>query len=313
MKRKKEKHNLLYVLCLIVMVANLTGCKGKAETTDAFAYLGVYEREEAPYEDAGKLKDVWKGLDDLEEAVYLDCKRGEINLTKEFKQSTSSSSYLYVGDIKKGRPDGTGAILIGSDLSTESKSMVDLSGPSFYQILYIGEFDNGRIDGYGCLFSEDEFPCMIYDGMFKKGVYNGEGRLYAESPFSYLSAEDVELLEQGFGKAEKTIEQGAEGISMSPVPVTVGGIKYEGQFKSGKYEGEGNLYNGRNLSYSGEWKKGDKNGKGTEYFSDGQEEGTLKIKYEGEFKSGEYQGKGTLYYEDGSVNYKGKFRKGKIE
>ena len=53
-------------------------------------------------------------------------------------------------------------------------------------------------------------------------------------------------------------------------------------------------------------KKGEMNGKGTEYYSNGQ------IRYEGEFKDDEYHGEGALYDESGTLVYKGKWRYGDI-
>lgn len=310
--KKKYKFRCVFLGVCIAMA--LVGCKSNIASNNALAYQGVYTLDEAPYSNAGKIKKALRELDNLEDAVYIDIDYGkEINIRKELKESTSSSRYLYAGKTQKGRPDGLGVLLAKSELQTETIDMIGTKGPLFYQIVYVGEFDNGRLDGYGCLFTQDQFPCMIYDGNFKKGEYSGTGRVYAEDAFSELSDNNLKRLPEGIMEAERMIESGEGGRYISPVLLTVGKLEYEGEFKSGEYNGNGDLFIGTHLSYSGEWKTGRRSGKGIEYFTSGQEDGTMKIKYEGEFKSNKYHGKGILYNEDGSIKYKGKFKNGDIK
>ena len=104
-------------------------------------------------------------------------------------------------------------------------------------------------------------------------------------------------------------------------------IKYEGDFKKGKFEGNGKLIFEDGQSYVGEFLDGIKSGKGTEYYKNGtvKYEGSfINDKYEGEgkliwengefyigkFKDGAMDGKGIEYYKDGNIKYDGNFIKG---
>ncbi len=80
-------------------------------------------------------------------------------------------------------------------------------------------------------------------------------------------------------------------------------IKYEGDFKKGKFEGKGKLYLENDEYYIGEFLDGIKSGKGTEYYKNGI------IKYDGSFINDKYDGEGTFIWENGQY-YKGGFKEG---
>jgi hypothetical protein len=82
------------------------------------------------------------------------------------------------------------------------------------------------------------------------------------------------------------------------------GKQYVGQFKDGKYNGQGTMtsWNGQK-KYVGEFKDGMPNGNGTLVSPDG-------AKYVGEFKNDQYNGQGTLTFPDG-LKYIGGFTNGK--
>lgn len=74
---------------------------------------------------------------------------------------------------------------------------------------------------------------------------------------------------------------------------------YTGQFKDGKYNGQGSSVRRDNGNkYEGEWKNGKANGKGTNTFSDGR-------KYIGEFKDNKRHGQGTFTLPDGTKHVGG--------
>ena len=75
-----------------------------------------------------------------------------------------------------------------------------------------------------------------------------------------------------------------------------------GTYENGELNGMAKVYELEYLSYDGEMKNGEKNGKGIKYFSCSEQ-----IQYEGEWAYGKYNGTGTLYNEDGSVSYSGKW------
>jgi len=69
------------------------------------------------------------------------------------------------------------------------------------------------------------------------------------------------------------------------------GEKYVGEFKDGKYNGQGTWEDGL-VKYVGEWKDGEYNGQGTMTYRDGR-------KYVGEFKDDKINGQGTETFADG--------------
>ena len=104
------------------------------------------------------------------------------------------------------------------------------------------------------------------------------------------------------------------------------GEKYVGEFKDGKYNGQGTLTYANGWEYDGEFKDGSRNGQGTltlpggrKYvgeFKDrklnGQGTGTFAddSKYVGEYKDGERNGQGTFTFADDS-KYVGAYKDGK--
>lgn len=92
-----------------------------------------------------------------------------------------------------------------------------------------------------------------------------------------------------------------------------GKVKYTGEFKNGEYDGCGIFYLKDNTGilyyklYKGDFKSSNYEGKGTKYFISGE------IKYEGEFKNSKYEGKGTEYFESGDIKYEGEFKNDKYE
>ena len=71
--------------------------------------------------------------------------------------------------------------------------------------------------------------------------------------------------------------------------------------------GKGKEFNGFNdeLLYEGDYKNGERNGKGKEYYKDG------KLKFEGEYKNGKRNGKGKEYLDNKIIKYEGEYLNGK--
>ena len=79
---------------------------------------------------------------------------------------------------------------------------------------------------------------------------------------------------------------------------------YKGQWKTGEKEGKGNYkYKETKEEYDGEWKNGKKEGLGILIKANGD-------RYIGEWKNDLYHGKGTYYYNSGN-SYEGSFQFGK--
>jgi len=85
---------------------------------------------------------------------------------------------------------------------------------------------------------------------------------------------------------------------------------YFGEWKNGKYNGRGRLYNYHwKLKYDGMFKDGLEHGLGTSFYLSGN------IEYSGKWKDGKYHGKGTLYKNAPGKNVliEGLFRNGRIK
>lgn len=77
-----------------------------------------------------------------------------------------------------------------------------------------------------------------------------------------------------------------------------------GTFKSGGTTGKAKMYAYQTLVYDGGLKDGIQDGKGTQYYMNGE------VEYKGNWKNGVYDGKGTLYDENGDKVYSGKWKDG---
>ena len=80
-------------------------------------------------------------------------------------------------------------------------------------------------------------------------------------------------------------------------------VKYIGEIKNGKPDGQGTLNHPVVGKYIGEWKDGKQSGQGTMFFSNGE-------KYIGEWKDGKQNGQGTFTSPDGK-KYKGEIKDGR--
>ena len=79
------------------------------------------------------------------------------------------------------------------------------------------------------------------------------------------------------------------------------GNKYVGEFKDDRYNGLGTSTFANGGKYVGEYKNGNSDGQGAYTFADG-------TKYVGEFKDGKFNWQGTLYAPDGTVKNQGIWR-----
>jgi len=68
---------------------------------------------------------------------------------------------------------------------------------------------------------------------------------------------------------------------------------------------EYDIVHNNKLLYYGEYMHGEKNGKGTEYFSDST------VKFEGEYSKGKRNGRGKEYYKNKKLKFEGEFKNGK--
>ena len=80
------------------------------------------------------------------------------------------------------------------------------------------------------------------------------------------------------------------------------GGRYVGETNLGKPHGKGALYRSYDnfLLYDGDWRDGERHGRGTSYLADGSY-------YEGEYKDGKAHGQGVFYHANGN-RYEGEYR-----
>lgn len=234
--------------------------------------------------------------------------------------------------------------------ATESKGFLT-STPSQYKLstkngdfYYRGEVKNNYPDGIGMLTKQStsvyQGENIVYIGEFKEGRFHGYGMLFSDA-----ASEEAESLLYFFPdgtESEKFDEYYRAFVNY---------VTYEGNFKNGKRDGEGNSFN-YSLYYSwfllnnvpdsfdpeaqnyvvtvGEYKDDKENGTAKEYIQghlyydgtmkDGEwtGEGTqYSLKsgipiYSGEWKSGKYHGEGTLYDESGNEIYHGEWKNGDL-
>ena len=81
-------------------------------------------------------------------------------------------------------------------------------------------------------------------------------------------------------------------------------VVYDGEFKNGKFHGQGILIDPLGTKYAGEWKNGMPDGKGTLTDSDG-------TKFIGEWKNGKKDGSGTYIFTNGKTK-QGIFKDGNL-
>ena len=133
---------------------------------------------------------------------------------------------------------------------------------------YQGELKNGKPEGFG-KYTWRNNKCYI--GQWKNGKKEGKGAKYH---ISALPGNKIKYF-----------------------------MTYDGYFVNDKYDGEGKYIWTNGEYYKGQGSKGERNGKGTDYYKDGT------IRYEGDFVNGKYQGNGKYILENGEY-YIGQFLNG---
>jgi hypothetical protein len=157
---------------------------------------------------------------------------------------------------------------------------------------YDAEFQNDEVQGQGTfvqsgLVDGRNMSGYYISGNLVHGVPNGQGRGYTPSG---------KLVYEGEFKGGKFHGQGKYFVN--------GELVYEGGFAHNQYEGYGKLYNKEYVEYEGEFKQNEWHGKGKLY-------DTIShlLAYDGEFRDGIRQGQGIEYPWRNSV-YKGAFNNG---
>ena len=214
--------------------------------------------------------------------------KGTVNQRNEYhgygKLYNKNGELIYEGEFKNGKRHGKG------------KLKVDIDGKVLF---YEGEFENGELKetfriydvaldendkytGYGKLYNDKSE--LIYAGEFKNGKFHGRG---IEKKTWYDTVKKKVFFNGNF----------KNGIVTETFEIYDGALD-----ENGKYTGYGKLYDGEigKLIYEGEFKNGQRHGKGKEYSDDG------KVVYEGAYKNGSRK-KGTYALHEGYY-FKGTFK-----
>lgn len=181
----------------------------------------------------------------------------------EFSQGyIITDSFLYIGGYSKTGYAGAGKLFYSDGQ------------------IFLGNFVNGKLNGDNCtIYKPGE---CYYTGRCVNSSFEGKGELKYESEHSKCVRYSGEFkcdLPDGHGIMEYK-----------------NGMKYEGQWEGGKFNGEGKLYGG-DEEYVGEFRNGMRNGKGVFLKANILRE-SFKEKYDGEWKDDEKHGRGQISFID---------------
>ena len=235
----------------------------------------------------------------------------------------------YEGEIKDGKPNGEGKLFKKEKINqNKNKRLYKYNDYNKYTIKnvikYEGQWKDGVKHGNGKDYYINKVlnNSVLFEGNYKDGKKDGDGTLYNEiimnridrykagGPANFTFSTEV-VVYSGNWKNDKYDGIGEECF-MEIYDTNVNGeeidnnIKYEGEFKDGKYNGNGKLYynektrqqirdGGRvewrnKIQYEGEFKNCEFHGNGKEFYPNSKQ-----IKYEGEYEDGYQTGKGKYY------------------
>jgi len=177
---------------------------------------------------------------------------------------------------------------------------------------YVGEFQGGKRHGQGIEY-------------FATGLVSKSGR-WADGYLVQSYALDTSYFpfeaqaQTGATPAPTPAPVPSPPATLSPLPPcpasgvkhnclgtasSASGHKYLGEFKDGKFHGQGTYTWPDGATYVGEWRDGDRNGWGTSTSAKGE-------RFVGEYRDGKRDGQGVEYRSDGSVFRSGQWIAGKL-
>ncbi len=210
--------------------------------------------------------------------VFANCIEGDCENGKG--TYIYSDGEKYIGEHKNGNPHGQGTY-----------NYADGS-------IYTGEWKEGDRNGFGTFYysDESEYAGDIYSGDWLEDTMHGTG-IYT---FKSGNTAKVKMQFNDFISAcHKGDCENGPGILVNEKEWV-----YDGNFKDGKYHGQGILEIPNGKEYVGEWKEGKINGYGVFTWPDG-------TSYKGEWLDDKYHGYGIITYSDGKTK-EGNFNNGKL-
>ena len=186
----------------------------------------------------------------------------------------------YLGEFKKGKPDGTGNFHSRSGMKYKGR----WKNGKFYDkgeliwpdgSVYKGNWKNGKRDGEGVFVAASG---ITYKGQWRNDLFDGQGLINYSDGASYT------------GKWKKGLRNGKGTHTWS------NGTVYKGEFKNDKYNGKGTMTFPNGENYIGKWKNGLRNGNGSNFWADGRS-------YKGRFLNDKKNGKGEFTFSNGDTYF----------
>ncbi len=205
----------------------------------------------------------------------------------------------YVGEFKEGLPHGQG---------THTFVNREKYDTSEYGEKYEGEFQDLHFHGQGTLTFPDGSKWV---GAWKNSQLNG----YAVTYYADGSINQEGIFKDNKFLKAQTKPKAPHVWALPACPSSGyfhncygthtwgGGLKYIGDWKNNKKNGQGTLTSGKGDKYVGDWKDDKYHGQGTVTFANGNS-------YVGEFKNGKKHGQGTYTWASGN-SYVGEYENGK--
>lgn len=165
----------------------------------------------------------------------------------------SGKGNRYVGEMKRGAPNGRGSYYTD------------------YMLVYEGESREGKFDGSGTYYFADG---SSVEGTFKNGKINGHAQRVSAGGKLTFEGEFVDDKPNGPGKyyfndGARFEGQLADGkFASGKYYLANGSLLYEGEFRDDQFEGKGTLYS-NGYKYVGDFKNGKPDGYGKVYRTDG--------------------------------------------
>ena len=239
----------------------------------------------------------------------------------------------YVGEFHKGKKEGQGRCYNKDGILFEGKYASDEAIAGLFNL------DNGRkyigtLKDYRFLqgTSYDKNGRVEYTGDWKDGFYEGRGIYYFPKKNQKDRYEGDFHKNKPEGKGTYYYKDGAtlegdfvDGVCIKGTGISQDGYKFEGYVKEEEFEGVVCVYHKGILQYKGEFKNTKRNGKGVNFYSNGEifvgefvngeaYKGKKYLsdgsKYEGTIKHRLYDGKGKLFDIEGKLIYEGEFAEG---
>lgn len=242
---------------------------------------------------------------------YYNNSNSNNNIFKQINNSKSYKDCIYIEYISNNDKESVIASLINKAISLYKGTLsIDNKKNGYGELLtkeskHQGEWIKDKFTGWNCKITSDGH---MYIGKYTDGILNGKGECYTLDEYSY-KGDFVNNIKEGQG-IEVMNNATYEGSFVNDIKngkgkiIFASGDIYEGDFINGVIEGKGHyIWNKSKHEYIGDYKGGKFHGNG--YFKINEEE-----YYKGEYKEGVKEGMGEITFPN-KMKYIGPFANGK--